>query len=63
MTAQEELVLGGASWWVLACGRDPERGAEVAAELAGRAGGEFAAADLTDDGAVQRLVDRAIAVG
>jgi NAD(P)-dependent dehydrogenase (short-subunit alcohol dehydrogenase family) len=55
------LALGDAGWWVLAGGRDPERGAEVAAELAGRAGGEFAAADLTDDGAAQRLVDRAVA--
>ena len=54
------LALGDAGWWVLACGRDPERGAEVAAELARRAGGEFGAADLTDDGAAQRLVDRAV---
>jgi NAD(P)-dependent dehydrogenase (short-subunit alcohol dehydrogenase family) len=54
------LALGDAGWWVLACGRDPERGAEVAAELARGAGGEFAAADLTDDGAAQRLVDRAV---
>jgi NAD(P)-dependent dehydrogenase (short-subunit alcohol dehydrogenase family) len=54
------LALGDAGWWVLASGRDPERGAEVAAELAGRAGGEFAAADLADDGAAERLVDRAV---
>ena len=54
------LALGDAGWWVLAGGRDPERGAEVAAELARRTGGEFAAADLTDDGAAQRLVDRAV---
>ena len=38
------LALGDAGWWVLAGGRDPERGADVAAELAKRAGGEFAAA-------------------
>jgi NAD(P)-dependent dehydrogenase (short-subunit alcohol dehydrogenase family) len=55
------LALGDAGWWVLAGGRDPERGAEVAAELAGRVGGEFAAAELADDGAAQRLVDRAVA--
>jgi NAD(P)-dependent dehydrogenase (short-subunit alcohol dehydrogenase family) len=54
------LALGDAGWWVLASGRDPERGAEVAAELARRAGGGFAAADLTDDAAAQRLVDRAV---
>jgi len=54
------LALGDAGWWVLACGRDLERGAEVAAELARRAGGGFIAADLTDDGAAQRLVDRAV---
>jgi NAD(P)-dependent dehydrogenase (short-subunit alcohol dehydrogenase family) len=54
------LALGDVGWWVLASGRDPERGAEVAAELAERAGGEFAAADLADDAAAGRLVDRAI---
>jgi NAD(P)-dependent dehydrogenase (short-subunit alcohol dehydrogenase family) len=54
------LALGDAGWWVLAGGRDPERGAEVAAELARRAGGEFAAADLADDGTAGRLVDRAV---
>ncbi|HSK35837.1 MAG TPA: SDR family NAD(P)-dependent oxidoreductase, partial [Actinomycetota bacterium] len=55
------LALGDAGWWVLAGGRHPERGTEVAAELAERAGGEFAAADLADDGAAERLVDRAVA--
>jgi NAD(P)-dependent dehydrogenase (short-subunit alcohol dehydrogenase family) len=54
------LALGDAGWWVLAGGRDPERGAEVAAELAKRAGGEFVAAELADDGAAERLVDRAV---
>jgi NAD(P)-dependent dehydrogenase (short-subunit alcohol dehydrogenase family) len=54
------LALGDAGWWVLAGGRDPERGAEVAAELAERAGGEFVAAELADDGAAERLVDRAV---
>jgi NAD(P)-dependent dehydrogenase (short-subunit alcohol dehydrogenase family) len=54
------LALGDAGWWVLAGGRDPERGAEVAAELAKRAGGEFVATELADDGAAERLVDRAV---
>jgi NAD(P)-dependent dehydrogenase (short-subunit alcohol dehydrogenase family) len=54
------LALGDAGWWVLAGGRDPERGAEVAAELARRSGGEFAAADLATDGAAERLVARAV---
>jgi NAD(P)-dependent dehydrogenase (short-subunit alcohol dehydrogenase family) len=54
------LALGDAGWWVLAGGRDPERGAEVAAELRTRAGGEFAPADLAADGAAERLVDRAV---
>jgi NAD(P)-dependent dehydrogenase (short-subunit alcohol dehydrogenase family) len=55
------LALGDAGWWVLAGGRDPGRGAEVAAELAERAGGEFAAADLAADGAAAELVARAVA--
>jgi NAD(P)-dependent dehydrogenase (short-subunit alcohol dehydrogenase family) len=54
------LALGDAGWWILAGGRDPERGAEVAAELAKRAGGEFVATELADDGAAERLVDRAV---
>jgi NAD(P)-dependent dehydrogenase (short-subunit alcohol dehydrogenase family) len=54
------LALGDAGWWVLAGGRDPERGAEVAAELTKRTGGEFAAADLAADGAAEHLVDRAV---
>jgi NAD(P)-dependent dehydrogenase (short-subunit alcohol dehydrogenase family) len=54
------LALGDAGWWVLAGGRKPERGAEVAAELGKRAGGEFIAADLTSDGVAERLVGRAV---
>jgi NAD(P)-dependent dehydrogenase (short-subunit alcohol dehydrogenase family) len=54
------LALGDAGWWVLAGGRDPERGGEVAAELGRRAGGEFAAADLAADGAAERLVTRVV---
>jgi NAD(P)-dependent dehydrogenase (short-subunit alcohol dehydrogenase family) len=54
------LALGDAGWWVLASGRDPERGAEVAAELRKRTGGEFATGDLAADGAAERLLDRAV---
>jgi hypothetical protein len=54
------LALGDAGWWVLAGGREPERGAEVAAELGRRAGGEFLAANLIADGAAERLVGRAV---
>jgi NAD(P)-dependent dehydrogenase (short-subunit alcohol dehydrogenase family) len=54
------LALGDAGWWVMAGGREPERGAEVAAELGKRAGGEFVAADLTSDGVAERLVGRAV---
>ena len=54
------LALGDAGWWVMAGGRKPERGAEVAAELGKRAGGEFVAADLTSDGVAERLVGRAV---
>ncbi|MGH3104819.1 MAG: SDR family NAD(P)-dependent oxidoreductase [Gaiellaceae bacterium] len=57
------LALGDAGWWVLACGRDEARGADVAAEVAGRAGGEFAACDLTEAGSPDRLVERASAAG
>jgi NAD(P)-dependent dehydrogenase (short-subunit alcohol dehydrogenase family) len=54
------LALGDAGWWVLANGREPERGVEVAAELGRRAGGEFLAADLTQDGVAERLVGRVV---
>jgi hypothetical protein len=54
------LALGDAGWWVLAGGREPERGAEVARELGRRAGGEFLAANLVADGAAERLVGRAV---
>jgi NAD(P)-dependent dehydrogenase (short-subunit alcohol dehydrogenase family) len=54
------LALGDAGWWVLAGGREPERGAEVATELGKRAGGEFLAANLVADGAAERLVGRAV---
>jgi NAD(P)-dependent dehydrogenase (short-subunit alcohol dehydrogenase family) len=54
------LALGDAGWWVLAGGRDPERGAKVAAELDRRSGGGFAAGDVADPSVAERLVDRAL---
>jgi NAD(P)-dependent dehydrogenase (short-subunit alcohol dehydrogenase family) len=54
------LALGDAGWWVLATGREPQRGAEVAADLGSRAGGEFVAADLSEDAIAERLVRRAV---
>lgn len=54
------LALGDAGWWVLAAGREPQRGAEVAAELGSRVGGEFVAADLSEDATAERLVRRAV---
>jgi NAD(P)-dependent dehydrogenase (short-subunit alcohol dehydrogenase family) len=57
------LALGEGGWWVLASGRDAERGQAVALELAGRAGGEFVAGDVTAVGMPERLVERASAAG
>lgn len=54
------LALGDAGWWVLANGRDEIDGKKVAEELEARSSGEFAAADLTDEGVPQGLVDRAV---
>ena len=54
------LALGDAGWWVLASGRDPERGAEVEAELAKRAGGEFVAGDLAEEKTPELLVRRVV---
>jgi NAD(P)-dependent dehydrogenase (short-subunit alcohol dehydrogenase family) len=56
------LALGDAGWWVLANGREPLRGALVAVELEKRVGGEFVAADLTDDASPELLVRRAVEV-
>ena len=51
------IALAGAGWWVLATGRDETRGEEVGAELADR--GEFLAADLTEAGVPETLVEHA----
>ena len=57
------LALSDAGWWVLASGRDRERGESLAAELERRAGGDFLAGDLTADGMPERLVERALGAG
>jgi NAD(P)-dependent dehydrogenase (short-subunit alcohol dehydrogenase family) len=41
------LALADDGWWVLASGRDQDRGAEVGKELQRREAGDFLAADLT----------------
>lgn len=54
------LALAGSGHHVVACGRDPERGAALAARLEDTAGsGEFAELDLTAPEAADALVDRA----
>jgi NAD(P)-dependent dehydrogenase (short-subunit alcohol dehydrogenase family) len=57
------LALGGAGCWVLASGRDPERGRSVAAELQERSGGDFLSGDLAAEGMPERLVERARTTG
>ncbi len=49
--------LAGAGWWVVANGRDEERGREVGAELGER--GQFAPGDVTTDGTPEALIKRA----
>jgi len=48
------LALADEGWWVLATGRDDERGAELESELGDR--GAFAAVELTDAGAPDFLI-------
>jgi len=55
------LALADDGWWVLAAGRDPGRGEEVASLLGER--GEFAAGDLEDLATADRLVERAAVDG
>jgi NAD(P)-dependent dehydrogenase (short-subunit alcohol dehydrogenase family) len=54
------LALGADGWWVLANGRDEVQGKELAEALADLAGGEFVAADVTDDRTPRLLVERAV---
>lgn len=51
------IALADAGWWVVASGRDVERGADVGGELADR--GAFVAGDLTEPGVCDALVQRA----
>lgn len=55
------IALADDGWWVLATGRDPTAGTEVAKELEARAGGRFEPAELTDPAAPADLVARALA--
>lgn len=50
------LALADRDWHVVATGRDPDRGDEVAAALAERGRGAFLPADLTEVGEPERLV-------
>jgi NAD(P)-dependent dehydrogenase (short-subunit alcohol dehydrogenase family) len=51
------VALADAGWWVLATGRDEERGGQVGSKLGGR--GAFIGGDLTEAGMAASLVDRA----
>jgi NAD(P)-dependent dehydrogenase (short-subunit alcohol dehydrogenase family) len=55
------IALADDGWWVVAGGRDDERGREVASELGER--GAFAGVDLTGPGAAEELVRRATGDG
>jgi NAD(P)-dependent dehydrogenase (short-subunit alcohol dehydrogenase family) len=51
------IALARAGWWVLATGRDAERGDELGSAL--RDGGEFLRGDLIEEGVAEQLVERA----
>lgn len=54
------LALGDAGWWVLAGGRDTDRGAALAGALADRSGGAFLPGDIAEPDTAERLVGRAM---
>jgi NAD(P)-dependent dehydrogenase (short-subunit alcohol dehydrogenase family) len=54
------LALADEGWWVLASGRDADRGAEVGKELERRDGGGFVAADMTSTEGPAELVRTAV---
>jgi NAD(P)-dependent dehydrogenase (short-subunit alcohol dehydrogenase family) len=54
------LRLGEEGYWVLAHGRDPERGRDVEGSLMKGTGGQFFAGDLAEEGIPEALVERAI---
>ena len=55
------LALADAGWWVVASGRDADRGQAVDQDLAQREAGTFAPCDLSTPGAAQTLVDTTVA--
>src|SRR5918992_1365383 len=52
------LALANAGWWVVATGRDPDRGEQVGRQLSDR--GTFLAGDLGDPSTPQALVDATV---
>lgn len=55
------LLLAEKGYWVLAGGRDPERGKEVEVAIKQRSDGAFFEGDLTEESVPNALVDRAVA--
>jgi NAD(P)-dependent dehydrogenase (short-subunit alcohol dehydrogenase family) len=55
------LALAYAGWWVVASGRDADRGHDIGQDLAQREAGTFTPCDLTEPGAAQALVDTVVA--
>ena len=54
------VALSEAGWWVLATGRDERQGKALQAEISRVTGGAFVGVDLTEDGAAQAIVSRAV---
>jgi NAD(P)-dependent dehydrogenase (short-subunit alcohol dehydrogenase family) len=54
------LALADAGWWVVATGRDGDRGHDIERHLAERDAGAFVAGDLHDPSAAQALVDATV---
>jgi NAD(P)-dependent dehydrogenase (short-subunit alcohol dehydrogenase family) len=55
------LALADAGWWVMATGRDDDRGQDIGRHLAHRGAGAFLAGDLTEATVPQALVDATVA--
>jgi NAD(P)-dependent dehydrogenase (short-subunit alcohol dehydrogenase family) len=54
------LALAAAGWWVVATGRDGDRGRDIGGHLADRDAGTFVAADLHEPSTAQALVDATV---
>jgi NAD(P)-dependent dehydrogenase (short-subunit alcohol dehydrogenase family) len=54
------LALADAGWWVMASGRDNERGRDIGQQLALREAGAFIAGDLADTAVAQALVEATV---